>query len=306
MLLANAAKGVTGEAAAFCTASRSESCGEPMTRLHKIIAAIAFAIGVGMPQAFAEDVHPWGIWTQDPATPTMAQITSLHNAITVIILAILAFVFLLMGIIIVRFNKKANPTAQQWSHNTMLEVVWTLIPVLILVGIAFPSFKLLYAMDRTEKADLTLKVTGHQWYWSYAYPDLNVAFDSNLVQDDDLKPGQPRLFTVDQHVVVPVGAVVRLQTAAEDVIHSWSVPAFGVKLDAMPGRLNETWFKAEKTGTFYGQCSQLCGVNHGFMPIEVEVVTKEAFDAWVEQNAQKTSSAATPHNQLADASASKE
>ena len=142
-------------------------------------------------------------------------------------------------------------------------------------------------------------MTGHQWDWSYAYPDLNINFDSNLVQDESLEPGQPRLLTVDQHVVVPVGAVVRVQATADDVIHSWSVPAFGVKIDAVPGRLNETWFKAERPGTFYGQCSQLCGINHGFMPIQIEAVSKEDFDAWVAQNAQKSSSAAT--SQLASA-----
>jgi cytochrome c oxidase subunit 2 len=171
--------------------------------------------------------------------------------------------------------------------------------VLILVAIAFPSFKLRYAMDRTEAADYTLKVTGHQWYWSYSYPDQNIAFDSNMVQDDSLEAGQPRLLTADNHVVVPVGAVVRVQATADDVIHSWSVPAFGVKIDAVPGRLNETWFKAERAGTFYGQCSQLCGINHGFMPIQIEAVSKEDFDAWVAQNAQKSSSAAT--SQLASA-----
>jgi cytochrome c oxidase subunit 2 len=276
-----------------------------MTRLYRIVLGVALAFGLSLPQAFADQPKPWGIWTQDPASPIMTQITELHNTITVIILAILALVFVLLGYVVIRFSHKRQKVAQQWSHNTVLEVVWTLIPVLILVGIAFPSFKLLYAMDRTEQADLTLKVTGHQWYWSYAYPDQNVAFDSNLVQDDQLEAGQPRLLTTDAKVVVPVNAVVRLQTVAEDVIHSWSVPAFGVKIDAMPGRINETWFKAERTGTYYGQCSQLCGVNHGFMPIEVQVVTKEEFDAWVEQNATKTSSIAGA-KQLAAASFSKE
>ena len=270
-----------------------------MTRLYRILSAVILMLSVGTSRAFADQPKNWGLWTQDPASPTMHQIVDLHNIITVIIVAITVFVFGLMGVIMVRFHHKRHPVAQQWSHNTVLEVVWTLIPVLVLVAIAFPSFKLLYAADHTENADYTLKVTGHQWYWSYAYPDLNINFDSNLVQDDSLEAGQPRLLTTDQHVVVPVGAVIRLQTAADDVIHSWSVPAFGVKLDAVPGRLNETWFKVERPGTYYGQCSQLCGINHGFMPIQVEAVSKEDFDAWVAQTAQKSSSAAT--SQLASA-----
>jgi cytochrome c oxidase subunit 2 len=275
-----------------------------MTRLYRILLAVVSAFGFGTPLAFADQPKAWGIWTQEPATPIMSQIVALHSTITVIILAITAFVFVLLGIIMVRFHHSRQPVAQQWSHNTLLEVVWTLIPVLILVGIAFPSFKLLFAMDRTENADYTIKAIGHQWYWSYAYPDLNITFDSNLVQDDSLQPGEPRMLTTDAHVVVPVNAVIRLQTAAEDVIHSWAVPAFGVKIDAMPGRLNETWFKAERVGHYYGQCSQLCGVNHGFMPIQIDVVTKEEFDAWVEKNAQKSSSAA--NSQLAAASFTKE
>jgi len=276
-----------------------------MTRYFRIILAIVFALALAVPKAFADQPKAWAFWTQEPATPIMTQIVDLHATITTIILAITAFVFVIMLTILVRFHHSRQKVAQQWAHNTALEVVWTLVPVLILVGIAFPSFKLLFAMDRTEKADYTVKVTGHQWYWSYAYPDLNINFDANLVQDESLEPGQPRLLTADAPLVVPVNAVIRLQTAADDVIHSWSVPAFGVKLDAMPGRLNETWFKAERTGIYYGQCSQLCGINHGFMPIEVKVVEKEEFDAWVEQNAQKTSSAAAAIT-LAAASTAKE
>jgi cytochrome c oxidase subunit 2 len=275
-----------------------------MTRLYQFLTAVLLVLGCGVPQAFADQPKAWGLWTQEPVTPTMTQIVDLHSTITVIIIAITIFVFAVMGIIMVRFHHTRQPVAQQWSHNTMLEVVWTLIPVLILVGIAFPSFKLLYAMDRTEKADYTIKATGHQWYWSYSYPDQNINFDANMVQDDSLEAGQPRLLTADTKVVVPVGAVIRLLIASDDVIHSWSMPAFGVKTDAMPGRLNETWFKVEKAGTYYGQCSQLCGINHGFMPIEVQAVSKEEFDAWVEQNAQKSASAS--HTQLADARLTRE
>ncbi len=274
-----------------------------MTRLFRIFSALLVAVACA-PRAFADQPKPWGLWSQDPASPIMSDIVSLNNTITAIILAIVVLVFVLMTVIILRFNHARHPVPQQWSHHALLEVAWTLIPVLILVCIAFPSFKLLYAMDRAEKADLTVKATGHQWYWSYSYPDQNVSFDANMVQDESLEPGQPRLLTADAHVVVPVGAVVRIQTTADDVIHSWSVPAFGVKIDALPGRLNEAWFKVERPGMYYGQCSQLCGVLHGFMPIQVEAVSQADFDSWVAQNAQKSSSAS--RSQLADAHSAKE
>jgi cytochrome c oxidase subunit 2 len=170
-----------------------------------------------------------------------------------------------------------------------LEVAWTLLPVVILVAIAFPSFRLLYAMDRAKDAEMTLKVTGHQWYWSYSYPDQNVSFDANMVQDDELKPGEPRLLATDNHIVLPIDTTVRIQTTADDVIHSWSVPALGVKIDAFPGRLNETWVKIDKPGIYFGQCSQLCGINHGFMPIEVEAVTKDQFATWLHGQTKQTS-----------------
>lgn len=279
-----------------------------MTRIFRTISALVLfcvlTVGVGLSAAYADQPKAWGLWTQDPATPIMRQIVDLNGTITGIMIAITLLVFAIIGIILVRFGHKRNPEAKQWAHNTLLEVAWTLIPVLILVGIAFPSFKLLFAMDRTEAADYTLKVTGHQWYWSYAYPDLNVAFDANIAPDETLQPGQPRLLATDNAVYVPVGAVVRVQTTADDVIHDWSVPAFGIKLDAIPGRLNESWFKVEKPGIYYGNCAQLCGVNHGFMPIEVHAVAKEEFDAWVAQTAQKSASVET--KQLTVASLTKE
>ena len=245
---------------------------------------------VGVP-ALADQPHAWGLWSQTPASPTMEQINALHTTITVIITAITVLVFGILGFILFRFNAKANPNPAKWAHNGPLEVAWTLIPVLILVAIAFPSFRLLYAMDRIKDADMTIKVTGHQWYWSYSYPDYNVSFDSNLTQDSDLKEGEPRLLTTDTHVVLPAGENIRIQLTSDDVIHSWSIPAFGVKTDAFPGRLNETWVRIEKPGLYYGQCSQLCGVNHGFMPIEVEALSKEDFAAWLKQQQQKSSSA---------------
>lgn len=252
--------------------------------------------------ALADQPQPWGLWMQDAASPTMRQIVHLNATITVIILVILALVFLLLGYVMVRFSARRNPTPAQWTHNTGLEVAWTLIPVLILVFIAFPSFRLLYSMDRTTEAELTLKVTGHQWYWSYLYPDQGISFDANMLQDSDLKPGDPRMLATDNHILLPVGANVRIQTTADDVIHSWAVPALGLKTDAFPGRLNETWVRIDRPGLYFGQCSQLCGVNHGSMPIEIEAVSKEQFAAWVAQHQAKQSKAEPPAAALADAS----
>lgn len=243
-------------------------------------AALSLALFASVP-ALADQPHPWGLWTQAPASPIMDQLETLHNWITGIIVVITVIVFALMAYVMVRFNAKANPKPSTTTHNTMLEVVWTLIPILILVGIAFPSFRLLYAEDHAPDAKLTLKVTGHQWYWSYSLPDYGVSFDSNVKQDSDLKPGDVRLLSVDNPVVLPVGVDIRIQIAADDVIHSFSVPAFGVKTDAMPGRLNETWTRINAPGTYFGQCSQLCGVNHGYMPIEVKAVSVADFNAWL-------------------------
>ncbi|MTJ84433.1 MAG: cytochrome c oxidase subunit II [Telmatospirillum sp.] len=263
-----------------------------MSRTVRPVVSSALLLGAGATPALADQPSPWGLWLQEAASPTMHQISALNATITTIILFILAFVFILLAYICVRFHQSRNPVPARFAHNAPLEILWTLTPVLILVLIAFPSFRLLYAMDRVKDADLTLKITGHQWYWSYSYPDQNVAFDANLVPEDDLKPGEPRLLATDTHVVLPVGDTVRIQTTADDVIHSWSVPALGVKIDAFPGRLNETWVKIEKPGIYFGQCSQLCGINHGFMPIEIEAVPKEQFTAWLQSQTAKSSSAA--------------
>lgn len=211
----------------------------------------------------------------------MAQITDFHNYVTAIIIAITLFVLALMIIVMVRFNEKSNPEPSRTSHNTLLEVAWTVIPIFILVAIAIPSFRLLFAQYDFPKADVSITATGAQWYWSYEYPDENIAFDSIMVPDANLKPGQPRLLTVDNEVVVPVGANVVVGLKSNDVIHDWAVPSFGIKLDAVPGRLQQTWFRAEKEGWFYGQCSELCGRNHAFMPIAIRVVSQEEYDAWV-------------------------
>jgi len=221
----------------------------------------------------------------------MSDIVWFHDYMLVpIITAISVFVLFLLLYIIVRFRASNNKVASTTSHNTMLEVLWTLIPCLILIVIAVPSFKVLYSQDNIPKADVTIKAIGYQWYWGYEYPDEKIAFDSYMVAEKDLKPGQPRLLAVDNEIVVPVNKVVKVLITANDVLHAWALPAFGVKRDAVPGRINETWFKADKTGTFYGQCSELCGIKHAFMPITVHVVTDEEYATWLEGAKQKFAS----------------
>jgi cytochrome c oxidase subunit 2 len=230
--------------------------------------------------ALAEEVGqpgPWEFDLQASATPVMDSIMRFHDWLLVIITVITLFVLALLVTVVVKFNARANPVPSRTTHNTLIEVAWTLIPVLILVGIAVPSFRLLFEELDIPKADLTVKATGKQWYWSYAYPDNGkFEFDSLLAQDK-----KPRLLGVDNELVVPVNKVVRVLVTGADVIHSFAVPAFGIKIDAIPGRLNETWFKATKTGMFYGQCSELCGRDHAFMPIAVRVVSDQDFAAWV-------------------------
>ena len=247
--------------------------------------------------AFAElgQPAPWEYKLQEAASPVMEDIIWFHNVLLVVITVITLFVLALLIAVVVKFNAKSNPVPSKTTHNTLIEVAWTLIPVLILVGIAVPSFRLLFLELDVPKADLTVKVTGKQWYWSYAYPDNGkFEFDSLLVQDK-----QPRLLGVDNEMVVPVNKVVRIQTTGADVIHSFAVPAFGIKIDSVPGRLNETWFKAAKIGTYYGQCSELCGKDHAFMPIAVRVVNDQEFAAWVEGAKKKYAS--TPANSFASA-----
>jgi len=258
------------------------------------VAGMALAAGGA---AFGAQPQPWEITLQPAATPVMENIISFHNLLLVIITIITLFVLALLVIVVVKFNAKTNPVPSRTTHNTLIEVAWTLIPVLILVGIAVPSFRLLFQQLDIPKADLTVKVTGKQWYWSYAYPDNGkFEFDSLLAQDK-----QPRLLGVDNEMVVPVNKIIRVQTTGADVIHSFAVPAFGIKIDAIPGRLNETWFKATKTGMFYGQCSELCGKDHAFMPIAVRVVSDQEFAAWVETAKKKF--AANPANSFASAGA---
>jgi cytochrome c oxidase subunit 2 len=245
--------------------------------------------------AFGDQPKPWEYTLQEAATPVMENIISFHNLLLVIITVITLFVLALLVIVVVKFNAKANPVPSRTTHHTLIEVAWTLIPVLILVAIAVPSFRLLFQQLDIPKADLTVKVTGKQWYWSYAYPDNGkFEFDSLMAQDK-----QPRLLGVDNEMVVPVNKVIRVQTTGADVIHAFAVPSFGIKIDSVPGRLNETWFKATKVGMYYGQCSELCGKDHAFMPIAVKVVNDQEFAAWVE--AAKKKYATNPANTFASA-----
>ena len=265
--------------------------------------AVAGVASVAAGSAFAEmgQPAPWEHTLQEGATPVMENIIWFHNFLLVLITLITLFVLALLILVVVKFNARANPVPSRTTHNTLIEVAWTLLPVLILVGIAVPSFRLLFLELDVPKPDLTVKVTGKQWYWSYAYPDNGkFEFDSLLACDETrTKCTAPRLLSVDNEMVVPVNKVVRIQTTGADVIHSFAVPAFGVKIDSIPGRLNESWFKATKTGTFYGQCSELCGKDHAYMPIVVHVVSDQEFATWVDGAKKKF--AANPANTYASA-----
>ncbi len=257
----------------------------------------ALLAGVGL--AAAGDGRPseWQLAFQQSATPVMDEIVKFHNYLLYTITAITAFVLILLLIIIVRFNARANPTPSRTTHNTLLEVAWTVIPVIILVAIAIPSFKLLFLQLNTPAADLTVKATGKQWYWTYDYPDGKFEFDSIMVRDaTKLRPDQPRLLGVDNEMVVPVNKTVRVVTTGAEVIHAFAVPSFGIKVDAIPGRINETWFKATREGVYYGQCSELCGKDHAFMPIAVRVVSEQAYNTWVEEAKKKWAKADAPTN----------
>lgn len=256
----------------------------------------AWAQAAGAQTGYVEQPHDWQIGMVDGATPVRDAIQSFHNELVIIITLITVFVVCLLVYVMVKFNAKAHPVPSTTTHNTLLEVVWTAVPVLILVTIAIPSFKLLYYENRTQHADFTLKVTGHQWYWSYEYPDQgDFSYDSNILSEaDDAKAGKPRLLGVDNPVVVPVGATVRVLVTGTDVIHSWYLPAAGVQEYAVIGHVNESWFQFEHTGTFYGQCNQICGINHPFMPIEVDVVSQDDFNKWAAQAKQKFAKAGPP------------
>ena len=226
---------------------------------------------------------PGGIDLQPAASPLKHDAIAFHNGLLVVITAITLLVLGLLAWIVFRYNKKANPTPARWSHNTTIEIIWTVMPVLILAGISLFSFRLLFAYHDMPKPDLTVKVTGNQWNWAYEYPDQGVAeYISNMLPEDEAKArGVPYRLAATEPMVVPVGKTVQLVITASDVIHAVALPAFGLKTDAVPGRINTTWFKAERTGVFYGQCSELCGVDHAFMPIEIRVVTQAQFEQWL-------------------------
>jgi cytochrome c oxidase subunit 2 len=287
---ARGAKGNLGCKAVFFV----EGAQEKMPVLKRLIAFVVTGVTVmaGANAALAEtgQPKPWEIDLQPAATPVMSDIIWFHDALLWIIGAIVLFVLALLVIVMVRFNARANPVPSRTTHNTAIEVAWTVVPVIILVMIAVPSFRLLFLELDIPKADITVKATGKQWFWSYQYPDSKFEFDSLMVQDKDLKPGQPRLLTVDNEMVVPVNKVVKVLTTGADVIHSFAVPSFGIKIDAVPGRINETWFKAEREGTYYGQCSELCGRDHAFMPIVVHVVSEKDYAAWIDQAKKKYAS----------------
>jgi cytochrome c oxidase subunit 2 len=263
------------------------------------IAALAAALLLPEGAAFAGlgQPTPWQIGLQDSASPVMDDVITFHNYILWFITGITLFVLALLVTVMVKFNARAHPTPSRTTHNTLLEVLWTVLPVVILVFIALPSFRYLFIQLNTPPADLTIKATGVTWNWKYDYPDNgDFEFDSLIVLEKDLKPGQPRLLSVDNEMVVPVNKVVRMQVTGFDVIHSFTVPSFGIKIDAIPGRLNETWFKATKEGWYYGQCSELCGKDHAFMPIAVRVVSEAEFAAWVEEAKKKFASNGPPAN----------
>ncbi len=252
------------------------------------LSAYALAVGISLASAGTAlaglgQPTPWELGLQDAGSPVMADVIAFHDFLLWITTAITLFVLVLLGIIMVRFNARANPAPSRTTHNTPIEVVWTIVPVIILVIIAVPSFRLLFLQLDEPKPDLTVKASGKQWFWSYSYPDNgNFEFDSLLVAEKDLKPGQPRLLTVDNELVVPVNKIVHVLVTGADVIHSFAVPSFGIKIDAVPGRVNDTWFKATSEGIFHGQCSELCGKDHAFMPITVRVVNDNEFTTWVE------------------------
>ncbi len=237
--------------------------------------------GLGQPS-------PWQIGLQQSASPVMDNIIWFHDFLLYIITGIAGFVLVLLVVVMVRFNARTNPIPSRTTHNTLIEIAWTLIPIVILMFIAVPSFKLLFLQLNVPPADLTVKAIGKQWYWSYSYPDNGqFEFDSLMLKEGERKEGQPRLLAVDNEMVVPVNKTVRVITTGSDVIHSFAVPSFGIKIDAVPGRINETWFTATREGVYYGQCSELCGKDHAFMPIAVRAVSEQAFSAWVEEAKKK-------------------
>jgi len=260
-----------------------------VTRSLLMFAVAVLALFAGAGDVLAQDAEVRGIATdwqwgfQAEASPIMADIHWFYDVILLPMMIIIsALVAGLMAYIFIKFRRSANPEPSRNTHNTLLEVLWTGVPILILIGIAIPSLRLLYFEEIVPpQAELTVKAVGHQWYWSYEYPDHGVEFESLMVDEADLEPGQPRLLTTDTQVVLPAGTIIHFLVTAEDVIHSWALPAAGVKTDAVPGRVNDFWIQIDEPGIYYGQCSELCGQLHGFMPIMVDVRSPADFEAWV-------------------------
>ncbi|MGA7323251.1 MAG: cytochrome c oxidase subunit II [Rhodomicrobium sp.] len=263
------------------------------------LGALAILASLRSAYAFEGVPHEWQIDLPRAGSPLMESMRSFNILLLAVIVPIVVFVMGLLLWVIVRYRESANPVPSRNSHNTTLEVLWTIVPVLILVVIAIPSFRLLFEQYDFPKADVVVKAIGKQWYWSYEYPDDKIAFDSFPVEDKDLKPGQLRNLAVDNEMVVPVNKVVQVLTTGADVIHQWVIPEFGSRVDAMPGRVNRTWFIAKETGTYYGECSALCGQGHAYMPIAVKVVNDDDYRKWLSEK-QKTASAQTNSVAAAD------
>lgn len=248
------------------------------------IYCLALLVSITTP-AMASEPTLWGINFQDAASPMAERIHGFHDMLLWIIISTALFVLGLLIWVVIRYNHKANPEPKQFTHNVLLEVIWTAVPIIILIVIAIPSFQILYYNDRTENPEMTLKIVGYQWYWNYEYPDHgDISFDSYMIAEDDLEPTQTRLLSTDTQVVLPIDTNIQLLISAGDVLHSWTIPAFGVKMDAVPGRWNETWVNISKPGVYYGQCSELCGKDHAYMPIEIKAVSKEEFKTWALSN----------------------
>lgn len=242
--------------------------------------AFCLALFLNIPTA-ASAPQPWQFGFQPAASPMMEGVTHMHNILLVVIASVALLVGALLSYVMIQFRASRNPTPTKTSHHTLLEVVWTIIPVLILTVIAIPSLRLLFSSDKAQDATMTVKAIGHQWYWSYEYPEKQITYDSYMIEEKDLKPGQLRLLSVDNPIIVPVNTTVRILVTSQDVLHSFAVPSLGIKKDGVPGRINETWLRIGKEGDYYGQCSELCGVKHGFMPIHVKVVSQSEYDNWV-------------------------
>ena len=260
------------------------------------IALFSFLSNASSTETLPKD---WQLGFSEPATELMSDVIAFHSYILMpIITGISILVLALLLYIAYKYNSNRNQIASTTTHNTVIEVLWTVIPVILLIIIAIPSFRILYTAETIPKADLTIKAIGNQWYWSYEYPDYDdFSFDANMLQDEELSDPSLRLLETDTQIVVPVNKVVKLLITSNDVLHAWTIPAFAVKKDAVPGRLNETWFKAEKTGTYYGQCSELCGPKHAFMPINVKVVSQDEFDNWLNFAKEEYASSKTNFNQ---------